>query len=76
MKVEIKELVVMFCDNTSAINISKNVVMHSKTKHIAIKYHSVRELVSDKIIDWNMSTQRNKLLTYSLSHYLRMHYCI
>ena len=50
MKVEIKELVVMFCDNTSAINISKNPVMHSKTKHIAIKYHFVRELVQDKEI--------------------------
>ena len=50
MKVEIKEIVVMFCDNTSAINISKNPVMHSKTKHIAIKYHFVRELVQDKEI--------------------------
>ena len=50
MKVEIKELVVMFCDNTSAINISKNLVMHSKTKHIAIKYHFFRELVQDKEI--------------------------
>ena len=48
MKFEIKELVVMFCDNTRAINISKNPVMHSKTKHIAIKYHFVRELVQDK----------------------------
>ena len=45
MKVEIKEPIDMFCDNTSAINISKNPVMHSKTKHIAIKYHFVRELV-------------------------------
>ena len=50
MKMEIKEPVVMFCDNTSAINISKNPVMHSKTKHIAIKYHFVRELVQDKEI--------------------------
>ena len=48
MKAEIKELVVMYCDNTSAINISKNPVMHSKTKHIAIKYHFLRELVQDK----------------------------
>ena len=45
MKVEIKEPIVMFCDNTSEINILKNPVMHSKTKHIAIKYHFVRELV-------------------------------
>ena len=50
MKVEIKEPIVMLCDNTSVINISKNLVMHSKTKHIAIKYHFVRELVQDKEI--------------------------
>ena len=50
MKVEIKEPVVMFYNNTSAINISKNPVMHSKTKHIAIKYHFVKELVQDKEI--------------------------
>ena len=47
---EIKEPIVMFYDKTSAINISKNPVMHSKTKHIAIKYHFVRELVQDKEI--------------------------
>eukprot|EP00253_Pinus_taeda_P033833 PITA_33833 len=29
----------IFYDNTSAISISKNIVMHSKTKHIPIKYH-------------------------------------
>ena len=50
MKVEIKELVVMCCDNTNAINISKNPMMHSKTKKISIKYHFVRELVQDKEI--------------------------
>ena len=48
MKVEIKDPVVMNCDNTNAINISKNTMMHSKTKHIAIKYHFVREQVQDK----------------------------
>ena len=48
MKEEIKEPVILYCDNTSAINISKNPVMHAKTKHIAIKYHYVRELVEDK----------------------------
>ena len=48
MKEDITELVTLYCDNTSAINISKNPVMHTKTKHIAIKYHYVRELVQDK----------------------------
>lgn len=37
-------------DNQSAINISKNPVMHSKTKHIAIRYHFVRDLVEAKIV--------------------------
>ena len=48
MKVEIKDPVVIYCDNTSAINISKNPVMHSKTKHIGIKYYFLRELVQEK----------------------------
>eukprot|EP00253_Pinus_taeda_P003549 PITA_03549 len=29
----------ILCDNASAISISKNLVMHSKTEHIPIKYH-------------------------------------
>jgi hypothetical protein len=37
-------------DNTSTINISKNPVMHSKTKHIPIKYHFLREQVAEKNI--------------------------
>ena len=48
MKVEIKDPVVLYCDNTSAINISKNLVMHTEAKNIAIKYHLLRELVQDK----------------------------
>ena len=48
MKEEITEPVILYCDNTSAINISKNPMMHAKIKHIAIKYHYVRELVEDK----------------------------
>ena len=48
MKEEVTRPVILYCDNTSAINISKNPVMHAKTKHIAIKYHYFRELVEDK----------------------------
>ena len=44
MKEEITEPVILYCDNKSAINISKKPMMHAKTKHIAIKYHYVREL--------------------------------
>ena len=48
MKEEVNKPVILYCENTSAINISKNPVMHAKTKHIAIKYHYVRDLVEDK----------------------------
>ena len=41
---------VVFCDNTSAINISKNPVLHSRTKHIDIRHHFIRDLVEDKIV--------------------------
>ena len=40
----------VFCDNTSAINLSKNPVQHSKSKHIEICYHFIRDLVEDKFV--------------------------
>ena len=49
------EPIPIFCDNTSAISISKNPMMHSKTNHISIKYHfkigraSCRERVSSPV---------------------------
>eukprot|EP00253_Pinus_taeda_P027198 PITA_27198 len=38
----------ILCDNTSAMSISKNPIMHSKTKHILIKYHFLREQVLEQ----------------------------
>ncbi|GJQ90869.1 hypothetical protein Tco_0002008 [Tanacetum coccineum] len=35
------EYVPIFCDNTSAIAISNNLVLHSRTKHIDIRYHFI-----------------------------------
>ena len=40
----------VFYDNTSAINLSKNPIQHSKSKHIKIRYHLIRDLVEDKVI--------------------------
>ena len=42
-----QEYLTIYCDNTSAINISKNPVQHSRTKHIEIRHHFIRELVED-----------------------------
>lgn len=35
----------VFCANTNAINISKNPIQHSRTKHIDIRYHFICDLV-------------------------------
>ena len=40
----------VFCDNTSAINLSKNPVQHSKSKHIEIRYHFIQDLVEEKTV--------------------------
>ncbi|GJS38346.1 hypothetical protein Tco_0563389 [Tanacetum coccineum] len=37
------KMVPIFCDNTSAIAISNNPVFQSRTKHIDIKYHFIRD---------------------------------
>ena len=36
---------IIYCDNTSAINLSKNPVNHSRTKHIDIRHHFLRDNV-------------------------------
>nr|KYP38726.1 Retrovirus-related Pol polyprotein from transposon TNT 1-94 [Cajanus cajan] len=33
------------CDNTSAINLTKNPILHSRTKHIEIRHHFLRDHV-------------------------------
>ena len=35
----------ILCDNTSAINPSKNPIQHSRTKHIEIRHHFLRDHV-------------------------------
>ena len=44
------EPIIIYCDNTSTINMSKNPTLHSKTNHIAIKYHVLKEKVAKKEI--------------------------
>ena len=45
-----QEMMTAYCDNTNAIDISKNLVQHSRTKHIEIWYHFIRDLVETKVV--------------------------
>ena len=41
----------ILCDNTSIISLTKNLIQHSKTKHIEIRHHFLRDEVGkNKII--------------------------
>ena len=46
----LQDIMCVFSDNTSAINLSKNPIQHSKSKHIEIHYHFIRDLVEDKVV--------------------------
>jgi hypothetical protein len=50
LKVTYTDPISLHCDNTSAIIVSKNLVLHSKTKHIPIKYHFLREQVTNRVV--------------------------
>lgn len=45
-----QDIMCVFCDNASAINLSKNSIQHSKSKHIKIWYHFIQDLVEEKTV--------------------------
>eukprot|EP00253_Pinus_taeda_P008072 PITA_08072 len=51
----------ILCVNTSAISISKNPVIHSKTKHIPIKYHFLRGQMLEQKVKLEYVPPKNRL---------------
>ncbi|KAL8132389.1 hypothetical protein AgCh_008038 [Apium graveolens] len=51
----------IFCDNTSAIAITENLVQHSRTKHIDIKYHFIREHVMNGTVELHFLPSEQQL---------------
>ncbi|EKD11952.1 hypothetical protein MBM_09882 [Drepanopeziza brunnea f. sp. 'multigermtubi' MB_m1] len=41
----------LYTDNNGALLLAKNLVFHERTKHIAVKYHYIRDLINKGIID-------------------------
>ncbi|KAK9069158.1 hypothetical protein SSX86_013274 [Deinandra increscens subsp. villosa] len=40
----------VYCDNQGAIALSKNGVFHERTKHINVRYHFIREVISSRLL--------------------------
>jgi hypothetical protein len=52
--------IVVFCDNQSAVHLTKYRMHHERTKHIDICYHFVRDVVSeDKVLVKKIGTEKN-----------------
>jgi len=51
----------LYCDNTSAINQTKNPIQHSKTKHIEIGHHFIRDHVLKGDCEINFVKTKNQL---------------
>nr|GEU89944.1 retrovirus-related Pol polyprotein from transposon TNT 1-94 [Tanacetum cinerariifolium] len=47
----------MYCDNKSAIALCCNNVQHSRSKHIDIIYHFIKEQIEDDLTDLNISSR-------------------
>lgn len=56
----------ILCDNKSAIDLSKNPVLHSRTKHIYIRLHFLRDNVQKGNIVIDKSIQPKMLPTFLL----------
>jgi hypothetical protein len=62
----VQQVVRIDCDSHSAIFMVKNSAYHSKTKHIDIQYHFVRDMVEEKIA-FLMKVDTLKNVSYSLT---------
>ena len=44
---------VIYCDNMSTIKLSKNPMLHGRSKHIDVRFHFLRDLCKEGIIELN-----------------------
>lgn len=52
---------VVWCDNKSCITIAKNPTQHGRTKHIDVKFHFIRDQVSQGVLELKYCSTDNQL---------------
>ncbi|CAJ2662313.1 unnamed protein product [Trifolium pratense] len=52
---------VIFCDNTSSIKLSKNLVMYGRCKHIDVRYHFLRDLNKDGTVQMSFCSSQDQI---------------
>jgi hypothetical protein len=56
-----REATVVYCDNNSSIKLSKNPVMHGRSKHIDVRFHFLRDLTKDGITELKHCNSQDQL---------------
>lgn len=70
LKIKVPDAMVIWCDNSGAIALSKNPILHIKSKHFGMNFHFMRERVMGKTLSVKFGAskdQRADLLTKALS---------
>ncbi|KAK9907798.1 hypothetical protein M0R45_000739 [Rubus argutus] len=51
----------VFCDNSSTIKLLKNPVLHGRSKHIDVRFHFLRDLTKDGVVEFVHCTTENQV---------------
>jgi hypothetical protein len=71
LKFKQEEATIIYCDNQSTVAMVMNPVFHGRSKHIKIKYHSIREAQEQKeikLVHCKTDDQLADILTKSLGN--------
>lgn len=58
---EHKKATVIWCDNKSAAFLTKNQAFHSRSKHIDIRFHHIRNLVEEKEVELKFCSSQEQV---------------
>ena len=66
----------LLCDNMSAINLTKNPIQQSRTKHIEIRHHFISEHVQKSNIEVCFVNTENQLIDILTKPLLEERFCM